>query len=107
MEVIIHHAPTSGALATIASGEGRGPRRLFKARFTLRSVCPPGALWGAPPTHSQPPPPGAPAPRVLFGASSPPNPNLHPPGRLPPGSPLGLPPHPIPTPRAGRGMTAM
>ena len=29
MEVVIHRAPTSGALATIASGEGRGPRRFL------------------------------------------------------------------------------
>ena len=45
---------------------------------TPRGSCPPGPLWGFLPTQSQPPPPGAPAPRVLFGASSPPNPN--PPG---------------------------
>ena len=51
---------------------------VFQAVVTPPRGPPPGPLWGFLPTQSQPPPPGAPAPRVLFGASSPPNPN--PPG---------------------------
>ena len=88
--------PPLGGAGDHRVGGGAGPPTTFSTRFTLRSVCPPGALWGVPPTHSQPPPPGAPAPRVLFGAPSPPNPNLHPPGLLPPGSSLGYSPHPSP-----------
>ena len=80
----------SRALATTWSGEGRGPRPIFAS---LRGACPPGPLLGYPPTQSQPPPPGAPAPRVLFGVPPHPIPTSTPRGACPPGS-FPAPSHP-------------